>query len=142
VKGTDQFVDRPFARYETVNPVQIGKTHPKPSLRLRVIDPERDNDLARFTGHSDLAPNIFAFVAAFRKDQEHRPAGIYSFGNLVVEWFAGPYIARRDPAAHTAPLKLGDDGFGVRSIFADVADEQKYIGRRHAPAPQGQTDLK
>jgi hypothetical protein len=123
VEGADQFVNRSFPRYETIDPMQIGKTHPKTLLRLGVIDPEWDYDLAGFAGHGDLTANIFAFVATFGEDQKHRPAGVYGLGDLIVEWFARTDVARRYPAAHATSLKLADNILGVGSVFSNMADK-------------------
>ena len=48
---------------------------------------------------------------------------------------ARPDVARRDPAVEAPPFELLDDSHGGVAILADMADEQEYFSRRHAPEP-------
>ena len=67
LNGTHHLVDCPLARNERVDPVQIGKSHSKTALGLRILDSERDDDLVAFAGDRALVDKlrgagIFVFV--------------------------------------------------------------------------------
>jgi hypothetical protein len=125
MKCADQFVDCPLARNKAVNPMQIGKADAQASPWLGVFDPKRDDDFAGLASDGDFAADVFAFVATLGEDQKHRPAGVDSIGDLVVEWLSRLHVTRRDPTRDATALELADNIQGGDAIFSDVAYEQK-----------------
>src|ERR1700722_16029410 len=115
--------------------MQVREPHAQAVLRLDVLDAEGNDYLVALAGEGHFPANIFAGVAMFGEDQQHCAARLDRIGDFVVERPARPDVARRDPAVEAPPFELLDDRHGGVAILADMADEQEYFSRRHAPEP-------
>src|ERR1700689_3352530 len=71
-KCCNKLVDRPLARYKSVDPMQVGQPHAETALWPRILDPKRNDDLAGVPGNRDLTPDIFTRITVVGEYEKHR----------------------------------------------------------------------